>query len=44
MFMGILTKNKMFVDFLGDEYSPSNPIPKPDGDPLDNCSHSAHGI
>ena len=34
----------MFVDFLGDAFSVSNPTLVPDNDPLDNCSTSSHGI
>ncbi|CAF1091089.1 unnamed protein product [Rotaria sordida] len=34
---------EMFLDFVGDKYSASNPIPVPDNDPLDDCSESSHG-
>ncbi|CAF3826629.1 unnamed protein product [Rotaria sordida] len=34
---------KMFLDFVGDKFSASNPIPVPDNDPLDDCSAISHG-
>lgn len=36
--------SNLFLDLVGDEYSANNPNPKPDDDPMDNCSASSHGI